>query len=140
MHISVEGTNDFSYLPTSPTQDNWFDKGTEVSVNIVKTLEIEPNKVRQQITGWSLDKAEFWEIEDDGMASFTTPPIIMDEYHQVDFFGGYQYKLNVLSDSGTTTGSGWYEQGEYIPIGVDAGGDGLVLNSLSEWEGARNHL
>ena len=30
--LSVEGTNDFSYLPSSPTQDNWFDEGTEVSV------------------------------------------------------------------------------------------------------------
>ena len=134
--LSVEGTNDFSYLPSSPTNDNWFDENTEVSINIQKTTEIEPNKVRQEITGWSLDKAEFWNIEDDGSTSFTTPPILMNEYHQVDFFNTYQYKLNVVSDSGTTTGSGWYEQGETVPIGVDAGGDGLILNSLSEWEGA----
>ena len=134
--LVIEGTNDFAYLPTSPTQDNWFDKGTDVAVNVLKTTEVEPNKVRQEITGWSLDKAEFWEIEDDGMASFTTPPITMDTYHQIDFFKTYQYKLNVVSDSGTTTGSGWYAQGETVPIGVDAGGDGLVLNSLSEWEGA----
>ena len=66
----------------------------------------------------------------------TTPPILMTEYHQVDFFNTYQYKLNVLSDSGVTTGSGWYEQGVTIPIGVDAGGDGLILNTISEWEGA----
>lgn len=134
--LSVEGTNDFSYLPSSPTNDNWFDENTEVSINIQKTTEVEPNKVRQEITGWSLDKAEFWNIEDDGSTSFTTPPILMNEYHQVDFFDTYQYKLNVVSDSGVTTGSGWYEQGETVPIGVDAGGDGLILNSLSEWEGA----
>ncbi len=47
-----------------------------------------------------------------------------------------QYKLNVLSDSGVTTGSGWYEQGTTVPIGIDAGIDGLILNTLSEWEGA----
>ena len=134
--LSVEGTNDFTFLPSSPTQDNWFDEGTNVSVNVIKTNEIEPNKVRQEITGWSLDKSEFWNIEEDGLASFTTPPITMDEYHQVDFFAVYQYKLNVVSDSGTTFGSGWYEQGETVPIGVDAGGDGLVLNTLSEWDGA----
>lgn len=132
--LSVEGTLDYAYLPTSPTQDNWFDKGTTVSVNVVKTLEVEPNKVRQQITGWSLDKAEFWEIEDDGMASFTTPPITMNEYHQVDFFGTYQYKVNVVSDSGTTFGTGWYELGENVPIGVRLEGDGLILNTVSNWE------
>lgn len=134
--LSVSGTNDFSYLPSSPTNDNWFDKGTEVSINVQKTTEIEPNKVRQEITGWSLDKAEFWNVEDDGSMSFTSPPILMNEYHQVDFFTSYQYKLNVVSDSGVTSGSGWYERGVTVPISVDAGSDGLILNSLSEWEGA----
>ena len=134
--LSVGGTNDFSYLPSSPTSDNWFDKGTEVSINVQKTTEIEPNKVRQEITGWSLDKAEFWNVEDDGSTSFTSPPILMNEYHQVDFFTSYQYKLNVISDSGVTSGSGWYEQGVMVPISVDAGSDGLILNSVSGWDGA----
>lgn len=134
--LSVDGASNFSYLPSSPTNDNWFDAGTSVSINIQKTTEVEPNKVRQEVTGWSLDKSQFWNIEDDGTTSFTTPPIAMNEYHQVDFFATYQYKLNVLSDAGETSGSGWYEQGETIPISVDAGGDGLVLNSLSGWEGA----
>lgn len=134
--LSIDGTNDFSYLPSSPTNDNWFDVGTNVSVNVQKTTEIENNKVRQEITGWSLDKSEFWEIENDGNTSFTSPPILMNEYHQVDFFTEYQYKLNVISDFGETVGSGWYEQGISVPIGVDAGSDGLVLNSLSGWEGA----
>ncbi len=134
--LSVVGTNDFSYLPSSPTQDNWFDAGTEVSVNVQKTIDIKNNKVRQEATGWSLDKLEFWIIEDDGSTSFTTAPITMNEYHQVDFLMTNQYKLNVLSDIGETTGSGWYEQGITVPIGVDTGIDGLILNTLSEWEGA----
>jgi len=134
--LSVEGTNDFSFLPSSPTNDNWFDDGTQVSVNVQKTTEIEANKVRQEITGWSLDKAEFWEIENDDSTSFTTPPIMLNEYHQVGFFTAYQYKLNVISDAGETTGSGWYEQGVTVPIGIDAGSDGIILNSVSGWEGA----
>jgi len=134
--LSVEGTNDFSYLPSSPTQDNWFDVGTEVSVNVQKINEIENNKVRQEITGWSLDKVEFWIVEDDDSSSFTTPPITMNEHHSVDFLMKNQYKLNVQSDFGTTTGSGWYEQGITVPIGVDVSGGGLILNTISEWEGA----
>jgi len=134
--LSVEGTNNFSYLPSSPTQDNWFDVGTEVSVNVQKTIDIEDNRMRQEATGWSLDKLEFWIIEDDDSTSFTTTPITMNEHHSVDFLMTNQYKLNVISDSGVTTGSGWYEQGITVPIGVDAGIDGLILNTLSVWEGA----
>ena len=134
--LSVEETNDFTYLPSSPTQDNWFDVGTEVSINVQKITEIENNKVRQEITGWALDNSEFLIIEDDGSTSFTTPPILMNEFHQVAFFSTYQYKLNVISDFGKTTGSGWYVQGITVPIGVNGGGDGLILNTVSEWEGA----
>jgi len=92
--------------------------------------------VRQEATGWSLDKLEFWIIEDDDSESFTTAPITMNEHHSVDFLMTDQYKLNVISDSGVTTGSGWYEQGTTVQIGVDAGVDGLILNTLSGWEGA----
>jgi len=134
--LVVEGPNNFLYLPSSPTHDNWFDAGTEVLVNVQKTIDIKNNKVRQEATGWSLDKLEFWIIEDDGSTSFTTAPITMNEYHQVDFLMTNQYKLNVLSDIGETTGSGWYVQGITVPIGVNAGIDGLILNTLSGWEGA----
>ena len=134
--LTVTGTNDFSFLPSSPTQDNWFDSGTEVSINVSKITEIEKNKVRQEITGWSLDKSEFWNIEDDESAFFVTPPITINEYHLVDFFMTTKYKLNVVAENGVTSGSGWYKQGETVPIGVVSSNDGLILNILSEWEGA----
>jgi hypothetical protein len=134
--LTVTGTNDFSFLPSSPTQDNWFDFGTQVSINVAKATEIEKNKVRQEITGWSLDKSEFWNIEDDGSASFITPPISMTQYHLVDFFMTTKYKLNVVAENGVTSGSGWYKQGETIPIGVIPSNDGLILNTLTDWEGA----
>lgn len=134
--LTVAGTNDFSFLPSSPTQDNWFDSGTEVSVNVSKTTEIEKNKVRQEITGWSLDKSEFWNIDDDGSTFFVTPPITMNQYHLVDFFMTTKYKLNVVAENGVTSGSGWYKQGETVPIDVVSSNDGLILNTLSEWVGA----
>ena len=134
--LTVTGTNDFSFLPSSPTQDNWFDSGTEVSINVSKITEVEKNKVRQEITGWSLDKSEFWNIEDDGSTFFVTPPVTINQYHLVDFFTTTKYKLNVVAENGVTSGSGWYKQGETIPIGVVSSNDGLILNTLTEWEGA----
>ena len=133
--LSVEGTSNFSFYPSSPTQDNWFDEGTLVSVNVSKINEIEKDKVRQIITGWSLDKNEFWEIDDES-SSFTTPPINMTEYHQIDFFDEYQFKVNVQSDLGVTTGSGWYTIGDTVPIDVQFSNDGLILNTLVGWDGA----
>ncbi len=134
--LTVTGTNDFSFLPSSPTQDNWFDSGTEVSINVSKTTEIEKNKVRQEITGWSLDKSEFWNIEDDGSTSFVTPPVTVNQYHLVDFFITTKYKLNVVAENGVTSGSGWYKQGETVHISVISSNDGLILNTLTDWEGA----
>jgi len=134
--LTVTGTNDFSFLPSSPTQDNWFDSGTEVSINVSKITEVEKNKVRQEITGWSLDKSEFWNIEDDESTFFVTPPVTINEYHLADFFMTAKYKLNVVAENGVTSGSGWYKQGETVPIGVVSSNDGLILNTLSEWEGA----
>lgn len=134
--LTVTGTNDFSFLPSSPTQDNWFDSGTEVSINVSKITEVEKNKVRQEITGWSLDKSEFWNIEDDGSTFFVTPPVTINQYHLVDFFMTTKYKLNVIAENGVTSGSGWYKQGETIPISVVSSNDGLILNTLTEWEGA----
>ena len=134
--LTVTGTNDFSFLPSSPTQDNWFDSGTEVSINVSKITEVEKNKVRQEITGWSLDKSEFWNIEDDDSTFFVTPPISIIEYHLVDFFMTTKYKLNVVAENGLTSGSGWYKQGETVSIDVISSNDGLILNTLSDWEGA----
>jgi hypothetical protein len=134
--LTVTGTNDFSFLPSSPTQDNWFDSGTEVSINVGKATEIEKNKVRQEITGWSLDKSEFWNIEDDESTFFITPPVTMNQYHLADFFMTTKYKLNVVAENGVTSGSGWYKQGETVPIGVVSSNDGLIFNTLSQWEGA----
>ncbi|NJK78291.1 MAG: hypothetical protein HC944_06270, partial [Nanoarchaeota archaeon] len=42
--LTVTGSNSFSFLPSSPTQDNWFDTGTLVSISVSKVTEIEKTK------------------------------------------------------------------------------------------------
>ena len=95
-----------------------------------RQLKLSQTRFDKRLLAGHWIRQSFGKLRDDGSTSFTTPPIVLNEYHQVDFFIAYQYKLNVISDVGDTTGSGWYEQGITVPIGIDAAGDGLVLNSI----------
>jgi hypothetical protein len=133
--LSVEGTDSFSYLPSSPTQDSWFDAGTDVSVTVQKSRVIEQDKVRKQITAWSLDRAASTGIPNDDSDYFTTPPIKMSDFHIVDFSSITQFKLTILSENGPMDGTGWYADGTLVPITILVSNDGLVLYTLSELEG-----
>ena len=133
--LSVEGTDSFSYLPSSPTQDSWFDAGTDVSVTAQKSRVIEQDKVRKQITAWSLDRAASTGIPNDDSDYFTTPPIKMSDFHIVDFSSITQFKLTILSENGPMDGTGWYADGTLVPITILVSNDGLVLYTLSELEG-----
>jgi len=64
--------------------------------------------------------------------------ILMDEPKTVDVNGGKQYYLDVVSKFGTTSGSGWYEEGETAVFSVDKLRDpaGLWMQHLfAGWSG-----
>lgn len=133
--LTVIGTDAYSFMPSSPTSDNWFDTNSEVSVTVPKSRIIEKNKVQQEITGWSLDGTESWNIPKDDTNFFISPPIIMNDFHIVDFSSTTQFKLTVLSENGETQDSGWYADGEIVPITISSSNDGLILYTLSELDG-----
>ena len=133
--LSVEGTNNFSYLPSSPTQDSWFDVETDVSVTVQKSRIIEQNKVRQEIVAWSLDRTKSWDIPKDDSVYFTTPPIRMSDFHIVDFSSITQFKLTILSENNQMEGTGWYGDGTVVPITILPSNNGLIFYTLSELEG-----
>ncbi len=133
--LTISGTNDYTFLPTSPTNDNWFDANSAISITIPTTTDIEKNKVRQIITGWALDKNQFRNLPDDESDFFITPPILMNNAHVIDFVSTTQYKLNVISEIGKTTGSGWYKQDDEVSISADTPNDGLSMNVLIGWDG-----
>jgi hypothetical protein len=133
--LTVIGTDEYSFMPSSPTSDNWFDVNSEVSVTVPKSRTVEKNKVRQEITGWSLDGTESWNIPKDNTNFFISPPITMNDFHLVDFSSTTQFKLTVLSENGETQESSWYADGEIVPITISSSNDGLVLYTLSELDG-----
>ncbi|MFB5646234.1 MAG: hypothetical protein ACE5R3_06535 [Nitrosopumilaceae archaeon] len=133
--IEVTGAEVFFFTPESPTQDNWFDLDSKVSVVVPKGSESEGGKVRKAITGWSIDKTKMQAIIDDDSEFFNTPTIQMSNFHTVDFTTQTQYKLEVLSQFGTTTGTGWYSKGTEVTVSVVPPGDILVRNVVDHWEG-----
>jgi len=120
---------------SSHTQDNWFDLDSKVSVVVPKGSEIEEGKIRKAITGWSLDKTAMKVVLDDDAEFFNTPTIQMSNFHTIDFTTVTQYKLDVLSQFGTTTGTGWYDKDSEVTVSVVPPADVLIRNVVDRWEG-----
>ena len=133
--IEVSGADVFFFTPESPTQDNWFDLDSKISVVVPKGSETEEGKVRKAITGWSLDKTKMQVVLADDTEFFNTPTIQMSNFHTVDFTTQTQYRLDVLSQFGTTTGSGWYNKGSEVTVSVVPPGDFLIRSVVDHWEG-----
>jgi len=133
--IEVTGAEVYFFTPESPTQDNWFDLDSKISVVVPKGTEIEEGQIRKGITGWSLDKTNMQVVLDDDAEFFNSPTIQMSNFHTVDFTTQTQYKLQVLSQFGTTTGTGWYNRGAEVTVSVVPPGDVLIRNVVDHWEG-----
>ena len=133
--IEVTGAEVFFFTPESPTQDNWFDLDSKISVVAPKGSESEEGQVRKAITGWSLDKTKMQVVLEDDSEFFNSPTIQMSNFHTVDFITQTQYKLEVLSQFGTPTGTGWYNRGAEVTVSVVPPGDVLVRNVVDHWEG-----
>ena len=133
--IEVTGAEVFFFTPESPTRDNWFDLDSKISVVVPKGSESEEGKVRKAITGWSLDKTKMQVVLEDDSEFFNSPTIQMSNFHTVDFITQTQYKLEVLSQFGTPTGTGWYNRGAEVTVSVVPPGDVLIRNVVDHWEG-----
>jgi len=133
--IEVTGAEVFFFTPESPTQDNWFDLDSKISVVVPRGSQSEEGEVRKAITGWSLDKTNMQVVLEDDSEFFNSPTIQMSNFHTVDFTTQTQYKLEVLSQFGTTTGTGWYSRGAEVTVSVVPPGDVLIRNVVDYWEG-----
>jgi len=133
--IEVSGVDTFFFTPESPTQDNWFDVDSRISVVVPKGIEIEEGKVRKGITGWSLDKTSMKVVLDDDSDFFNSPTIQMSNFHTLEFSTVTQYKLDVLSQYGATTGSGWHDKGSEAIISVIPPNEGLIRHVVESWDG-----
>ena len=134
--IAVDGTVDYVFSPSSPTGDNWFDIDSDITIQVLSTKEIKKGQIRQQLTGWSLDKANMRTIPQGEPGLFSTEQIHMSDSHMVDFSLIEQYKVDVISEYGTVIGSGWYDAASRVTVSVNEPEQFLIRNILEGWEGS----
>lgn len=134
--LAVEGTTDFEFTPASPTGDDWFDLGSEITILAPYTVELEEGQIRQRLATLSIDKAGVNRITGKETEIFKTPEIHMSNMHTVDFSTILQYKIDVISKYGTTSGSGWYDAGSIATLSANSTNEFLVSNIIDGWEGS----
>lgn len=133
--VSLQGTSNVIFSPTSPTNDNWFDAGSDVQFIVPYIISSDNNYTRQQIVGWSLDSSDINIISNQASGTFKSPVIHMSEPHTVDLKYKTQYYVNVVTNFGRTLGTGWYNSGTIVDITALAGNDILVNHIFSGWQG-----
>jgi len=132
--IEVNGSPDFVFSPQSPTGDNWFDYNSEIEVQLQNTIETKQGKVREQLTGWALDKSNMRTISRSESGIFITPTISISNMHVLDFRTVTQFNIDVISDYGTITGAGWYDEGSTATIAITPPDEMLIRHVLNGWD------
>ena len=113
--MSLQGTTNVTFFPTSPTNDNWFDADSDEQFIVQHIIASDNQFTRQQITGWSLDNSDIDVISGES-DTFKSPVIHMSEPHKVDLKYKTQYYVNVITNFGRTLGTGWYNSGTIVDI------------------------
>jgi hypothetical protein len=134
--LEVTGTDSVVFSPPSSTGDNWFDTNSDTQISVPYVIKLGQENSREQLKGWSFDGSYTQVIQREESGSFSTSTIHMSSMHSVDFVYITQYYINVVSNFGRPTGSGWYDSGSIISISVIPTEDFPIRHVFSEWEGS----
>ncbi len=134
--IALQGTTNSTFVPASPTNDNWFDAGSSVQFVVPQTISSENEYTRQQLDGWSLDNSDINVVSRQESDTFKSPVIQMSEMHKVSLEYKTQYYIKVISNFGRALGTGWYNAGTIVDITTLPGNDILVNHVFAGWQGS----
>ncbi len=133
--IAMHGANNVTFVPASPTDDNWFDVGTDVQFVIPHAIQSDKQDTRYILDGWSFDSPDINVISRQESGTFMSPPIHMSSMHKIDLEYKTQYYIKVISNFGRALGTGWYDSGAIVDVTVMPGNDILVNHIFSGWQG-----
>jgi hypothetical protein len=134
--IITDGIDKINFLPISPTNDNWFDAGSDLQIIVPYMIQSDQENIRKQLSGWSLDSPDINVITRQESGIYKSPVIHMSTSHRI--FLGYtvQYHINVISNFGRALGTGWYDSGTITTVSVIPGDDMLVKHFFTGWQGS----
>lgn len=133
--IEVVNTNQISFMPSSPTNDNWFDINSDERISVPYVIPLDEKNTREQLKGWSYDGEDAQQIPRSESGYFSTPQIHISNNHSVNFIYATQYYLDLVSEYGHATGSGWYDSGTTATISSSSSDDFPVRHAFSGWNG-----
>lgn len=133
--MSLQGTSNTTFSPASPTNDNWFDSGSDVQFIVPRVISSDNEYTREQIDGWSFDNTDINVISRQESDIFKSPMIHMSEMHKIDLEYKTQYYIKTISNFGRALGTGWYNSGTIVDITALPGNDILVNHVFSGWQG-----
>ncbi|CUR52131.1 exported protein of unknown function [Nitrosotalea devaniterrae] len=134
--ITLHDTSNATFVPPSPTNDNWFDMGTDVQFLVPYVVPSDKQDTRQQLDGWSLDNSYINAISRQESGSFKSDIIHMSSDHTVNLEYKTQYYIKVISNFGRTLGTGWYNSGSIVDISVIPGNDIISNHVFAGWQGS----
>ena len=133
--IITPDLNKINFSPPSPTNDNWFDAGSDVQIIAPYLLQSDQEDTRRQLSGWSLDSSDINVISRQESGNFKSHAISMSSMHKVDLEYTTQYHIKIISNFGRPLGTGWYDSGTIAYVSVIPADDILVKHTITGWQG-----
>jgi hypothetical protein len=134
--IITDGIDKVDFLPSSPTNDNWFDVGSDVKIVTPYMIQSDQDNMRKQLSGWSLDSPDINVITRQESGIYKSPVIHMSSTHRIFLEYTVQYHINVISNFGRALGTGWYDSGTIATVSVIPGDGILVKHFFTGWQGS----
>ncbi len=133
--IEIVGIDSVSFTPPSPTNDNWFDINSDEQISVPYVIQSDDKNTREQLKGWSYDGEDAQQIQRLESGVFTTPQIHVSSSHSINFVYSTQYYLNLISEYGHVTGTGWYDSGTNATLSSISSDDFPIRHVFSGWNG-----
>jgi hypothetical protein len=124
-----------NFSPPSPTNDNWFDEGSDEQIIVPDMIQSDQEDTRQQLSGWSLDSSDIDVISRQESGTFKSHIIHMSSMHKIELEYTVQYYVKVISNFGRALGTGWYDSGTIAYVSIMPSDDILVKHIFTGWQG-----
>lgn len=132
--LVVKGLSDYEFNPKSPTGDDWFDSDANVQIDFPRVAQSSED-TKEVVVSWAVDNKEVHYANNETLGVISTYPLLMTDFHRVDFSSKIQYRLDVLSEYGTPYGGGWYDANSTVPVGIEAPHE-FFARDFEGWQGA----
>jgi hypothetical protein len=134
--IIIDGIDKVNFLPASSTNDNWFDRDSDVQIIIPYVVQSDQENIRKQLSGWSIDSPDINVISRQESGVYKSPIIHISSTHRIVLEYTVQNYIKVISNFGRALGTGWYDSGTIVNISVIPGNDILVNHFFTGWQGS----